>query len=328
MQPFVPLFRNPHLLTLAGNFWPRTLDETRFPVQQRLYNTEPGVQVLVHEQRPPGRATGELITVHGLEGSSQSGYGRSLAQAALESGYAVHRFNMRSCGGTEAVCGELLYHSGQTCDLLAVTREIAGVSNGPIFLAGFSLGGNVVLKLAGELGESGRGLLAGIAAVSAPIDLAACSRQINKPANILYSRRFVNRLKERIRDKERLHPGRFALDRLDRVKSVWDFDDCFTAPSFGFGTAKNYYVTQSSNQFLDRIRVPCLLVQAKDDPMIPFEVFEHPAFASNPYLRLMAVDHGGHLGFLSRQKPRFWLDGVLLEWFQETGNKVPTGSVF
>jgi uncharacterized protein len=303
------------------------LDERRFPVREKLYRTEPDVQVLVHEQRPPHKPLGELITVHGLEGSSQSGYARSLAQAALEAGYAVHRFNMRSCGGTAAVCGPVLYHSGQTSDLLTVTREIATVSNSPIFLAGFSLGGNVVLKLAGELEESARDLVAGVAAVSAPIDLAACSRQINKRGNILYSRRFVNRLKERIRHKERLHPGRFAVEQLERVKSVWEFDDRFTAPSFGFGTAHNYYTTQSSNQFLERIRIPCLLVQAKDDPMIPFAVYEHPAFETNPNLRLMAVDHGGHLGFLSRRKPRFWLDRLLLEWFQEAGNKVTADSV-
>ncbi len=327
MQPFVPVFRNPHLLTLAGNFWPRTLDEKRFPVQEKFYQTEPDVQVLVHEQRPEGKAQGELITVHGLEGSSQSGYARSLAQAALDAGYTVHRYNMRSCGGTEHVCGPLLYHSGQTSDLLAVVREISSAGRGPIFLAGFSLGGNVVLKLAGELGESACGLITGVAAVSAPIDLAACSRQINQPGNILYSRRFVGRLKQRILSKERLHPGLFPVERLDRVQSVWEFDDCFTAPSFGFGTADNYYATQSSNQFLDRIRIPALLVQAKDDPMIPFEVYEHPAFARNPHLRLVAVDHGGHLGFVSRRNPRFWLDGLLLKWFQEAGNKVPAESV-
>ena len=131
LQPFVPLFRNSHFLTLAGNFWPRALDERRFPVAEKTYRTEPGVQILVHEQRPEGRAKGELITVHGLEGSSQSGYARSLAQEALEAGFAVHRYNMRSCGGTEAICGSLLYHSGQTSDLFEVAREIAA-DHGPV----------------------------------------------------------------------------------------------------------------------------------------------------------------------------------------------------
>ncbi len=263
--------------------------------------------------------------VHGLEGSSAAGYARSLAQAALEAGYAVHRYNMRSCGGTEHLSGKTLYHSGQTSDLLAVVRQLQGRS--PIFLAGFSLGGNVVLKLAGELGESARDLIAGVAAVSAPIDLAACVRQLDRRSNFIYSNRFLSRLKQRVLLKERLTPGLFPIEKLDGVKSVYQFDDQFTALTFGFGTADNYYATQSSKQFLDRIRIPTLLVQAKDDPLIPFEVYDHPAFSQNPFLRLLAVEHGGHLGFVAKGKPRFWLDQVLVQWIGEVRNKVAAGLV-
>jgi len=326
LRPFHPLFKNPHLLTIAGNYWPRRLDEQRFPTQAKLYETEPGVQVLVHSQRPPAEPTAEVILVHGLEGSSDAGYARSLAQASLEAGYAAHRYNMRSCGGTEHVCGKTLYHSGQTSDLLAVVRQLNG--RAPVFLAGFSLGGNVVLKLAGELDESARGLIAGVAAVSTPIDLAACVERLRRPANFMYSNRFLSRLKQRIRLKERLTPGLFPLDGLDNVKSVYEFDDKFTAPSFGFGTADNYYATQSSQHFLHLIRIPALVVHAKDDPLVPWEVYEHPAFAQNPCLRRLTVEHGGHLGFLSKTKPRFWLDQVLVEWMEEVRNKVPAASVF
>ncbi len=318
MEPFRPLFRNPHLSTIAGNFWPRRLDEQRFPVTERFFSTEPGVQVLVHSQQPQGDSHADLILIHGLEGSSQAGYARSLAQVALEAGLSVHRFNMRSCGGTEAVCGPTLYHSGQTGDLLAVAQEVVRDSGRPLFTIGFSLGGNVVLKLAGELGEKAAGLLTGVAAVSTPIDLAACVRTLKKRSNYIYGNRFVTRLKARIRLKETLTPGSFAMDKLDQVRTVYEFDDTFTAPSFGFGTADKYYATQSSNQFLEHIRVPTLVVHAKDDPLIPFEVYRVPAFERNPFLRLLAVDHGGHLGFISRGKPRFWLDGVLLGWLQET----------
>jgi len=325
LTPFVPFFRNPHLLTIAGNYWQRHLDEKRFPVQTTFFETEPGVQVLVHSQTPSETPAGQLILVHGLEGSSAAGYARSLAQAALEAGYAVHRYNMRSCGGTEHLSGTTLYHSGQTSDLLAVIRQLDGQS--PIFLAGFSLGGNVVLKLAGELGESARELIAGVVAVSTPIDLAACVRQLDRRVNFIYSNRFLSRLKQRIRLKERLTPGLFPVEKLDRVKSVYQFDDQFTAHSFGFGTADNYYATQSSKQFLDRIRIPTLLVQAKDDPLIPFEVYDHPAFSQNPCLRLLAVEHGGHLGFVAKGKPRFWLDQVLVQWIGEVRNKVAAGLV-
>ena len=218
-----------------------------------------------------------------------------------------------------------LYHSGQTSDLLAVIQRLR--HSAPIFLAGFSLGGNVVLKLAGELGESASSLITGVMAISTPIDLAACVRQLGKPSNRLYARRFVTRLKERVRAKERLKPGLFELAALDRVQNIYDFDDRFTAQAFGFGSADNYYATQSANQFLDRIRVPTLVVQAKDDPLIPIAVYDHPAFSRNPQLRLLVTEHGGHLGFISRTRPRFWLDQVLVHWLLEVRNKVPAGFV-
>jgi len=330
LRPFAPFFRNPHLLTIAGNYWRRKLDEQRFPVEPRIYDTEPGVQVRVDYQAPEGEPVAHLILVHGLEGSSEAGYARSLAQAALEAGCAAHRFNMRSCGGTEHLSGRTLYHSGQTSDLLAVIQQISRqqLSGGaPVFLAGFSLGGNVVLKLAGELGESASGLIAGVMAISTPIDLAACVRELDKPSNTIYARRFVTRLKERVRAKERLTPGLFDLSPLGQVRNIYQFDDRFTAQAFGFGSADNYYATQSANQFLDRIRVPALLVQAKDDPLIPFAVYDHPAFSRNPHLRLLATEHGGHLGFISKTKPRFWLDQVLVHWVLEVRNKVAAGFV-
>ncbi len=106
----------------------------------------------------------------------------------------------------------------------------------------------------------------------------------------------------------------FPLGPLEQVHTIYDFDDLYTAKIFGFGTADNYYRTQSSNQFLEHIRVPTLLVQAKDDPMVPFSMYGHPALASNPYLRLAPVEHGGHLGFLARSGPRFWLDALIVDW--------------
>jgi predicted alpha/beta-fold hydrolase len=314
LRPFVPIVKNAHLLTIAGNYWPRTLDLTRFPVHADLYETEPDVQVLVHSQRPEADLRAQLILVHGLEGSSNAGYACSLAQAALVAGYAVHRFNMRSCGGTEHLSGKTLYHSGQTSDVLAVAKELRQRDNIPVYLVGFSLGGNVVLKLAGELGERANGVIDGVCAVSTPIDLAACVRRLHQRSNFLYAGRFLKRLKERVALKERLMPGLFDLARLKYIKTIYDFDDVYTAPPFGFGSADNYYRTQSAQLFLDRITVPSLLIQAKDDPLIPFEIFAHPAFSRNPNLQLVAPDHGGHLGYISKEKPRLWLDGLLLEW--------------
>jgi predicted alpha/beta-fold hydrolase len=313
LRTFEPLFTNAHLATLAGNYWRRPKSESRWPVAAVLYQTEPDVQVLVHSQRPDGDPRGEVILVHGLEGSSEAGYARSMAHAALQAGYATHRFNMRSCGGTESYASSN-YHSGQTGDLLWVIRERKRLSGLPMYAIGFSLGGNVVLKMAGELGGSALELLAGVCSVSAPIDLAAAVAVLDRPANSIYRRRFVSRLKQRIRIRHRQAPERYTLAHLAKIRTVYEFDDYYTAPLFGFGTADNYYRTQSSNQFLEAIRVPTLLVQAKDDPLIPFSSYDHPAFARNPHLRLVAVDHGGHLGFISRRRPRFWLDGLVMDW--------------
>lgn len=284
-----------------------------------VYETEPGVRVLVHSQRPlvskGGNPKGELILVHGLEGSSAAGYARSMVHAALERGWATHRFNMRGCGGTDelAVSG---YHAGQTSDLLAFVRERRRLSTLPIFIVGFSLGGNVTLKLAGELADSAGELLAGVCAVSTPIDLAACVAALGQPRNFIYQNRFLSRLKDRIRRKNRQAPDVYTLEHLPKIRTIEDFDDHYTARLFGFGTAQNYFRTQSSNQFLERIRVPALLVQSKDDPLVPFPIFEHPAFDRNPRLTLLAVEHGGHLGFLARGKARFWLDGTVLDWME------------
>jgi predicted alpha/beta-fold hydrolase len=300
-------------LTILGNFWPRKLDQVRFPVTRRIWQTEPDVEVLVDFQQPAGEPRAQIVLVHGLEGSSEAGYKRSMAQLALEAGYRVHRFNMRSCGGTEMLSASN-YHAGQTSDLRFVVEALARESRLPLFLCGFSLGGNVVLKLAGELGEQATGLIRGVVAVSTPIDLGACVQTLGRRENFVYERRFLRRLKERIRLRARQHPQFYDAAGLDSVRTVYEFDDRYTAKFFNFGTAENYYGTQSAKNFLAAIRIPALVIQAKDDPLIPFEVYRHPAFETNPNLKLLAVKHGGHLGFLARGPNRFWLDPVVLEW--------------
>jgi uncharacterized protein len=325
LQPFEPFFKNPHLATIAGNFWSRPKVDTRWPPQAVIYKTEPEVSVLVISQRPEGEVRGEIVLVHGLEGSSAAGYARSMSWAALEAGYATHRFNMRSCGGTENLA-LTNYHSGQTSDLLYVVREIRKKSDLPIYLVGFSLGGNVVLKLTGELGEEAKGLITAVCAVSTPIDLMACAKTLGERQNFIYENRFLKRLRDRIRLRHKQAPEKYSLEPLKRVKTIYDFDDFYTGPLFGFGNAETYYTTQSSNKFLGKIRIPALLIQAKDDPLIPFAVYDHPAFRENPCLTLVAVEHGGHLGFIARRRPRFWLDGVVMGWLQEIPEQKTRGT--
>lgn len=301
-------------MTIAGNFWPRQIDEVRFPATRKLYPVDGQNTILVKEHQPSGVARGQILFLHGLEGSDEAGYIQSFAQSALERGFGVHRKNMRTCGGTEELC-ETMYHSGLTEDTHFIAQRLLERFGAPIFVVGFSLGGNVALKLAGELGETD--LLAGMCAVSTPIDLARCVRQLDRPQNFLYARRFLSRLQARVRRKNQLSPATYSLDGLESVQTIWEFDDRFTAPLFGFGTAENYYRTQSSRNYLEKIRIPTLIIAAKDDPLVPFAMYEeHPGFRSNPALQLIAPEFGGHLGFLSKRKPRFWLDGVALDFLE------------
>jgi uncharacterized protein len=308
LRPFQPLFRSPHLQTITSHFWPRDGGERRYPVEARLYRTEPRVQVLVWSQRPEGAARGHVVLVHGLEGAGEAGYVRSLSGAALRHGFAAHRFHMRTCGGTEHLC-QTLYHAGLTGDLLGVLGEFEKEGRTPAVLVGFSLGGNLVLKLAGELGDGAGRWIRGVCAVSTPLDLAACARRIHDRDNLLYERRFVRKMKARLRAT-----GRYRREEYAGLRSVFEIDDRITAPSFGFAGAAEYYATQSCGPFLGRIRVPALMIQARDDTLVPFETYG--ALPENPQLTLMATERGGHLGFVARGRQRFWLDGTIVEWME------------
>jgi len=321
MVPFDPLLRSPHLQTLAAHFWRRPDAEAEFPVARRLFRTEPDVEVLVCTQRPCRAARGEIFMVHGLEGSGQAGYIRSLSAAALRAGFAVHRFHMRTCGGTERLC-QTLYHAGLTSDLLAVLREFRREGAAPAFLVGFSLGGNVVLKLAGEMRESAREYVQGVCSVSAPLDLEACSRRIGQPDNRVYEARFVRAMRKRL-----CATGRYRDRDFRGVRSVLELDDRFTAPSFGFGNAENYYRTQSAIRYLEGLRVPALMLQAKDDTFVPFAIYESEAVRGNPWIQLIATEYGGHLGFIGRGIHRLWSDEVIMEWIECAAvNKSPVES--
>ena len=312
IPPFIPLFENPHLHPILAHYWRRLAAEAH-PARERLFRTEPGVQVLVESERPAGPARGELVMVHGLEGSGQAVYIRSLSAAALAVGFAAHRFNLRTCGDTERYC-QTLYHAGLTSDLLAVLRQFHDEGRAPAVLVGFSLGGNVVLKLAGELADAAPPLIRAVCAVSAPLDLAACALRMTHPSNRLYQRRFVVRMKARL-----AATGRYTPAEYQNLRSVNDIDDRITAPSFGFGDAANYYRTQSARCYLSGLRVPTLLIQAQDDPMVPFAEFQTPQVRDHPRIRLVAPAHGGHLGFLARGPQRFWVDAAIMAWLEELG---------
>lgn len=269
------------------------------PAEARHVETEPDTRVLAHCYWQPGRAGCPLLlALHGLEGSSAAHYMQGIADKAFARGFSVILLNQRNCGGTEALCAGL-YHSGLTADAAHVIREVIaadGVER--IVVAGYSLGGNLALKLAGDYGGAAPPQLRAVCAVSPVIELAQCVDALERRSNTLYQLNFVRGLRARMRRKNLTHPGRFAMERLAGVWTVRQFDEAYTAPFFGFSGAADYYRRASAMRVVDRIRVPALIITAEDDPFVPVEPFREPNLASNPHITLKVSRHGGHCGFV------------------------------
>jgi predicted alpha/beta-fold hydrolase len=325
-KPFRPhrRFASGHAQTVARHFWPRRRELTREAAgdEERLFEVEPGVRVLVHCRWQPRRLNAPtVLLVHGLEGSSESTYVLGTAEKAQRAGFNALRLNIRTCGNTQHLA-PTLYHSGLSEDLRAVIEELIARDHlSEIYLAGFSLGGNQSLKLAGELSDTAPAALRGVAAVSPSIDLAACADRIRRRDNWLYNRSFLAGMRRRMLLAQQLYPERYGTGRLPRARSIREFDDLFTAPHCGFRDADDYYTRASALQFIGRIRVPTLIVHAEDDPFIPFEPFHHPSLRDNPNVLLLAPRHGGHVGFVADQAApddpdRFWAENRVVEFFR------------
>jgi hypothetical protein len=254
--------------------------------------------------------------VHGLEGSSESGYMRGLAEMAFLAGFNAVRLNQRNCGGSERLT-PTLYNSGLSGDYRAVLFELIERDRLPsIFFAGYSMGGNLVLKMAGELGPDAPAELAGVCGVCPTIDLAACVDALEAPGNRLYEWNFVLGLKARLRRKEELFPGKFSFVGNDEVKTVRRFDDIVTAPSFGYRDAAEYYDRASAIRVTQRISTPTLILTAQDDPFVPFAPFLTTEVAGNGCIELVAPEFGGHCSFISAERgaERRWAEARIVEF--------------
>jgi len=280
--------------------WARRRPFPALPAPEaRLFRVSPDTQVLAHCYWQPDRSRRPaLVALHGLEGSSDAHYMRGLADKAYRRGWNAVLLNQRNCGGTEALTPGL-YHSGLTDDPRAVIRELAATERIPAFgVVGYSLGGNLTLKLAGELDPSTDVPVAGVVAVSPTMDLDLCVHALERRANYPYQWNFVRHLKDRMRRKAAHWPGRFDLARLGRIWTIRQFDEEYTAPYHGFKSAVDYYHRASSLRVVDRIRIPALILSAEDDPFVPGAQFRGPAVHGNARIQARVERHGGHCGFV------------------------------
>jgi predicted alpha/beta-fold hydrolase len=318
MTTFTPKrgLRNAHVMTVYT--WGRPRRFPRLPApSDRLFDVAPETQILAHchWQAQPAQHPA-LVALHGLEGSSTAHYMRGLADKAFAAGFNVVLLNQRNCGGTECLAAGL-YHSGLTADADHVIRELAdadGVQE--VIVAGYSLGGNLALKLAGELGCADLPEVKAVAAVSPVIELDACMRAIERRANRIYEWNFCRNLQGRMRRKARAAPDLFDLSGLWKVWSIRQFDDRYTAPNHGFEGASDYYHRASAMRVIERIARPALIVTAADDPFVPPEIFRAPAVVNNPHIRTLVTSHGGHCGFVADANgyDGYWAEQTVIEF--------------
>jgi predicted alpha/beta-fold hydrolase len=290
---------NGHAMTLYA--WGRARDFSALPEPEPCrIRVDADAEVLAHCYWQPareGRPT--LLALHGLESSTTSHYMRGLAERAWRRGWNAVLLNQRNCGGTEALSPRL-YHSGLTADPREVVRTLAARHRlDAVGIVGYSLGGNLALKLAGELQETPDLPVRAVVGVSPTIDLARCVRAIERKINYPYQWNFVRQLRARMRRMAAAWPGAFDLTPLDRIWSIRRFDEIYTAPHHGFRNALDYYTRASALRVTGRIRVPALVLSAADDPVVPPGQFDDASVRDNPNIRVHVTAHGGHCGFIA-----------------------------
>lgn len=286
--------------------------------EERCFQVDLDSRILghCHWQNGKDRDVPVLVLVHGLEGSSASNYMLGIAEKAGQRGFHVIRLNQRNCGGTELLT-PTLYNSGMSSDYRAVFEELSsGDGFSRIFLAGYSMGGNLVTKMAGEFGDDVPKTLRGVAAVCPSINLGACADELERGNNYFYQRHFVAGLMSRYARKVELFPQRYSPNGFSRIRTVRQFDDAITAPHFGYRDAQEYYEAAGAKRVIDKIRVPMLLITAQDDPFVPFEATRASGVEKNPAIVFKAPKHGGHCGFISEEggSERFWAEQRVVEF--------------
>jgi len=349
VEQFSPrrFLRNGHLQTLAGNYLPRTYAlpgaETRVvrvdpgradPAEDALWRVASTGAAQVEQARiaahtrgashvvcdchwqanPADRLT--TLLIHGLEGSSRSQHVLGNAARAWAAGCNVIRVNMRNCGGSEDL-SPTLYHSGLSHDIAAIMHTfIAEKGLGAFTLVGYSMGGNLVLKLAGDLGEKAPDYLKAVVGVSPAMDLAASADALHNVSNRIYEWKFLNGLRRRFRRKSALFPAIYSTEGLEKIVTLRQFDDQITARYSGFSGADDYYYRAASSRVASQIAIPTLILHALDDPFVRMLPPTRNALLANQWVRLVETAHGGHCAFLAPavEYDGYWAEKMLLDF--------------
>ncbi len=315
---------NGHLQTIVGNYLPRPPLSDAGVAETVEVDSADGSRLLCHchwQPEPDRSRRLTLVLVHGLEGSSNSRYILGITARAWSGGLNVIRMNMRNCGGTD-VLTPTLYHSGLSGDVGAVVRHYArqyGLEQ--VALVGYSMGGNLVLKLAGEWGSQPP--LCAVAAVCPAIDLVAGADALHEPLNRGYEWNFLRGLRARYARKQELYPRRYVPPaEIGPINSIRQFDHKIVSRYCGFSDADDYYYRAASARVVDRIDVPALILQAQDDPFIRLLPETRAKILANPHITFVETRHGGHCAYLGRDPGEeiHWAEAAVIRFLlRETG---------
>lgn len=328
LTPFTPraFLRNGHLQTLAGNFLRRNVslpepERLLVEVEGPVANYGPSyVLCHCHWQREEVRAQRlTMVLIHGLEGSSNSQYMIGNTARALAAGFNVVRMNMRSCGGTDEIC-PTIYHSGRSGDVAAVVRKIVETQKlESIALVGYSMGGNLIFKFAGEIASSSPPQLKALVGVSPLMDLAVSSAALHEPQNRMYEWHFLRNMIARIRRRAMLFPAIYGSAEVEKIRSMRLFDEHIVARYGGFANADDYYFKVASSRYANRLSVPTLILHSLDDPFIRMLPATRAALIANPNVTYVETQHGGHCAFLESPQQGDdgrWAEKMLLSFLQ------------